>query len=396
MPGLPVLTSLRFFAAFGIMAHHTVNFHQFQISSGLHYLVSCGVSFFFVLSGFVLTWNYYEMEPWEIRNFYIKRIARIYPAHWLVMLLYVFFLSAFVVYNWRTDYGLIGVPILAANLALLQSWVPVCFWYFSFNAPAWSVSCEVFFYLCFPLLVILLRRHWFLVALATFAFVPVLIWLANPLPAMAVQTEMAWHIDQNGLVQFSPISRIAEFGLGMICAHFARRRYLARSGFGSYSTSSCALEIASYITIWVFTMLHGGADLLLYLTNSKSMPALSLWLKQSGPSFAFILLLYAVHSPNSITSRLMRARALFILGEASYALYLIHVPFRIFLELHNPWLADMPDRLIVALYLVGAVSLSLLIWSLAENPARHFIISITRKYVYLNKSPESDLLPSVK
>ena len=73
------LTSLRFFAAMMVVAHHYWGF-----AAGMS-----GVTFFFVLSGYVLAINYADCvsTPAERRLFWWKRFARIYPTHALTFLL---------------------------------------------------------------------------------------------------------------------------------------------------------------------------------------------------------------------------------------------------------------------------------------------------------------------
>ncbi len=145
------LTSLRFFAAAAVLLAHTYPYRNPHEPAGFVQL-SNGVTFFFVLSGFILTITYSSAlrRPtlYGIWNFYIARIVRIWPVHLLT-------LAAVLPFCW-TDLlsGNHGDPIvnLAATVALIQTFVMDAKDRVM-NAPSWSLSAEFFFYLCFPFLI---------------------------------------------------------------------------------------------------------------------------------------------------------------------------------------------------------------------------------------------------
>jgi peptidoglycan/LPS O-acetylase OafA/YrhL len=103
-----------------------------------------GVDFFFVLSGFVLTWSY---RPGRSRGrFYWLRFARVWPLHLVTFLLAIALIG--------------GGPWFSAllNVLLLQSWAPFSEVYGAFNTPSWTLSVEAFFYLLFPFMIRPLAR----------------------------------------------------------------------------------------------------------------------------------------------------------------------------------------------------------------------------------------------
>jgi peptidoglycan/LPS O-acetylase OafA/YrhL len=145
---LDALTGLRFWFAFFVVVHHSL---QHWFGPGVYPVADfgyIGVDFFFVLSGFVLTWSWRPEVP--ARRFWWNRVARIWPLHLTTLALAVLFVADEIHHP-----GVLGT---IANLLLVQAWVPDDHVYFGYNAVAWSLSCEVFFYLAFPWLVRALDR----------------------------------------------------------------------------------------------------------------------------------------------------------------------------------------------------------------------------------------------
>jgi peptidoglycan/LPS O-acetylase OafA/YrhL len=148
---LDTLTGMRALAAGVVFLDHLPGLLHGRLLSGEEHIGNqgaIGVTFFFALSGFVLTWSAREGDG--ARAFYRRRFARIYPSYAVacaagIVLTVVFFKGP-----------LLGGPA-ASSFLLLQSWVPSKTWYFSYNGVGWSLSDEAFFYLMFPLLIPALR-----------------------------------------------------------------------------------------------------------------------------------------------------------------------------------------------------------------------------------------------
>ena len=84
---LHALTGLRFLAAFAVFAHHVSG--RFGIEKERMWLGALGVSFFFVLSGFILTYVYHDkLKRENLAKFYFTRWARIWPLHIATMLMF--------------------------------------------------------------------------------------------------------------------------------------------------------------------------------------------------------------------------------------------------------------------------------------------------------------------
>ncbi|GAA5089687.1 acyltransferase family protein [Nocardia iowensis] len=162
-PRLPSLTGLRFFAALSVFIFHAmlpnspippflpVNFfadpqlaHNSAVVVGK--LGFLGVSFFFILSGFVLTWSWKEGQSKLL--FIRRRIVKIFPNHltlWVVCMV----LFAAAITPWKS-----WLP----NFFLIHAWFPQNYINAGVNTPSWTLSCEFLFYVLFPFLVPLILR----------------------------------------------------------------------------------------------------------------------------------------------------------------------------------------------------------------------------------------------
>src|SRR5947208_1348824 len=146
---LPSLTGIRFYVALFIYLAHIRAIPGMKDFIGASWLIDAGhigVSFFFVLSGFILTYNYAYLfrdgvSARDYSRFVWDRLTQIYPVHFLatVVVLPISILSPRLPIDWR------AVPV---HLGLLQ-----CLWPFTapsfyeqLNVPSWSISCEWFFY----------------------------------------------------------------------------------------------------------------------------------------------------------------------------------------------------------------------------------------------------------
>ena len=155
-PKLNTLTSLRFFAAGLVFLYHYARgipgAPTWFLSLSSHPFAA--VTFFFVLSGFILAYSYLdEDKPGRLKGtrkaFWISRVSRIYPLYALALLL------ALPAYAYATARGRNSLGDSALGLALVpsmvQAWIPSMA--IEWNPPAWSLSVEAVFYILFPFLI---------------------------------------------------------------------------------------------------------------------------------------------------------------------------------------------------------------------------------------------------
>jgi peptidoglycan/LPS O-acetylase OafA/YrhL len=371
---LPALTSLRFFAAMAIIAFHFSINNAAMIPSFLYSIVKQGnlaVNFFFVLSGFVLAYNYLD-KPVDAQRFWIARFARVYPVYLLALLLSV---PAYLTTVAATaDYPLgLTVTSLFAELTLLQAWFPInqCG---GINCPGWSISAEAFFYLTFPFLGVYLAK----VATRRALFAASFIWviaIAINVPLWLIYTEMSDTAAKTvfgNIISFNPLLNLSAFVVGLAAGlAFLRRRPVTATAKPHQST---LLEI-------------GALLLALIVIAYSGIPSALLRTGIASPLFALII--YTLALGDGYIARLLSYRFLLVLGEASYAIYILQVP-----------LSDWTRKLIAvtplqhwntiaypALYLPIIIGGSVVSFYLLEKPIRKKIIALLQSKAATTTKP---------
>jgi peptidoglycan/LPS O-acetylase OafA/YrhL len=147
LPRVESLTGLRWWAAFFVFCHHMTNLAPLPIFDFLKWGTS-GVTFFFVLSGFVLTWS--AQPGTKIRTFYRRRFARIWPAHVIALLA-----AIPVFYRFDPPQGMwwikpVSMTVFVLSLFLLHGWSNNSTILYGGNPASWTLSVEAFFYAYFP------------------------------------------------------------------------------------------------------------------------------------------------------------------------------------------------------------------------------------------------------
>ncbi|MFJ2058852.1 acyltransferase family protein [Streptomyces sp. NPDC087908] len=305
-PRLDSLTGARFIAAALVFVCHLATAGIFAPGSGAadglmtatKTAGTIGVSFFFVLSGFVLTWS---ARPGETYTRVLRRrLVKIFPNH------LVTFALAMAVYAAAATP--LGTAVL--NLLLLQSWSSDPSVFLSVNGASWSLSCELLFYALFPLLLPLVARiragrlwWWaggFAAAVMLLPLVATRLLPSSPaFPAVGawldgVSVEGLW------FVYIFPLSRLLEFVLGMLMA----RVVLSGRWIGLGALPAAALTVVAYV-LGLYTPM-------LFTAAAVTVVPLALFIAALASADAGGL-------RTGLTSRVMRR-----LGEVSFAFYLLH------------------------------------------------------------------------
>jgi peptidoglycan/LPS O-acetylase OafA/YrhL len=297
---------------------------------------------FFVLSGFVIHWNYGELFTKERPaaawwKFFVARFARLWPLHFAVSVL---------AFMQSRDFGR-----FAQHVFMVQTWV----YEGSYNIAyynTWSVSTEWFFYFCyaatFPLIARWLRPGsiWLLAAIVTAAFAAY--WFAGPVmgePDLWVR-------------YVAPYLRLLEFSTGVVAAQIV----MTRRAQGNNSLSDVILALVIALTV----MLYHTA--LCQRTNINYLVA---------PIVAVALIVSS--DRRSLTSSALSASWLLWIGDRSYSIYLLEAVYLVALgydfETHRTftWSDFVVGMACASFGLALVLFLSHFCWRYFEMPARTVI-----------------------
>lgn len=361
LPRLDSLTGLRFFAAFFVLQHHFTNFGLIPGLDRYTGFGTTGVTFFFVLSGFVLTWSFVPTDT--APRFYWRRFARIWPLHAVTTLL-----ALPVFYFWRNQPMDVGAVTL--SFFLLHAWVPAPAVYFAGNPASWSLSCEMFFYAVHPFVV---RRILAWRSLVLFAAVAV------TLAALYIVADLAmdWPARIAGwLLYVAPIYRIGEFLIGIALAVALKRGHRS-----PVPLIPATLLLGAWFVLYYNFGPHLSASFQIFIgvLRYASLPAL----------YALVIAAAAQLDLAGAPS-LLRSRPMVLLGQWSYALYLVQATIiYAFIE----WLGTRPTSFMNVGWLVLisgiCIAASALLYSTIEHPLEGWLRDIQRAHLAARREAEA-------
>ncbi|SCF34544.1 Peptidoglycan/LPS O-acetylase OafA/YrhL, contains acyltransferase and SGNH-hydrolase domains [Micromonospora viridifaciens] len=352
---LPSLTGLRWMAAFlvfGLHLHLIAYFADGILARGLKLVFGAGatgVSFFFILSGFVLMWANSRGGASRWTTFWWRRLARVYPAHLATALVALLLFAV-----WQPGIVPSVVPA-AANLLLVHAWWPDPAFYQSINSVSWSLACEAFFYAVFPLLVAGLTRGGRRTACLVAGGSVAALWV-GPVAALRVASpeSVGWFF------QWTPPGRLSEFVLGVALARLvaldAWPRRLDR--LTTYPVAATVL-VAGYVA-------------------ASHVPAPYKYAGCTAVGFG-LLIVAAARGDLRAEPSLWRRPAVVRLGELSYAFYLVHMIVVFVLALvvgEHPRLDAGRGILLTMATLLLALGSAWVLHELVERPARTLLLGL--------------------
>ena len=349
----PALTGIRAIAAY------LVFFHHFALPAGTVPLAVArflkeghvGVTLFYVLSGFLITYNYSQKAEKRTRSFWLlylsRRIARIYPLY-LFLVVLTFLLPA-----WLQGEPLPSFATLFLNLTLLKGF------FTQFNmtgiAPAWSLTVEETFYLLAPFLFAGVRRYGYPAVQAALYGVGAIL--------LGIGTHIAFSgfFDSFYFVAlYTFFGRSFEFLAGMALAHALLRQpdVLRVRRWVPFTY----LGIAGFVAVvfWL-SLLQQDNTFGLYHPIGMALNNFALPL--------FICILFTgLLSERTICGAILASPLFVFLGRISYAFYLVH--HGVLAGLAQTYLAFIPNELFRFFAIFLAVNaISAILFLALEHPA---------------------------
>ncbi|MBV8324698.1 acyltransferase [Chryseobacterium sp.] len=335
---IPQITFTRFLAAMAIVISHfnkDMFLYKIDYISNIFLKANVGVSYFFILSGFIMIVAYHRKEKIAYFDYYKNRFARIYPLYVVGLLLYLV-----------TKYS--GFSFYKGFLYLfgLQSWIPGEAMILNF--PGWSISVEFLFYLIFPLL----YNYFYSKGNKNIWGGTVFIWIVTQIFCNLYAGSSYYkgpHTESHELLYYFPLMHINEFLAGNLAGLFFVKNH-QRKNYDLPIMIIFGLVLLSLVFLPLFY--HNGLMALL-----------------------FIPLIVLISRNKGRLTKLFSLKPLEYLGEASYAVYITHIPVLYILrEMLKKYHLDSNGMF--GIYMVVLIITSVLFYQFIEKPSRDYLKKI--------------------
>jgi peptidoglycan/LPS O-acetylase OafA/YrhL len=352
-----------------IVIQHSSYFFKIWQGFSANYVLIQGVTFFFVLSGFILTYTHSNLAGVsDSLRFIWARIARVWPAHIFVMAIFIILYGP--VFN--TGYDPTTLQFFL-NATLLQAWDPYTSTFFAYNGVAWTLSVEMFFYALFPFLIYKFSSTWHLKILASIGLVFLGVFIAKATDSTVFTGEDT--ISNASWLYIWPPARLLEFVLGMV----AGKAYLTYGHRLDRTALTSTISGISAVVIILFGAAH-------FPTLAYKLEALGLlsesgrgWYTVSGAAPLFAIGLFLISSEKGLIQKALSWQPLVLLGEISFSIYLTHqVIFRC-IVMNPKWVEGWPNYIQMGAYWAFTLMISYLLWQLVEKPCQRAMRSIFKK-----------------
>ena len=304
--------------------------------------INLGVSYFFILSGFVMIIAYFNKQKQEINrtSYYINRFARIFP-------LYLFALFLVVVLYAASGYEIKLRDVVLASLGI-HAWYPPSS--FTLNFPGWSLSVELFFYALFPFL---LNRIYTKFSLRKVALIIIVIWLLSQIFINAALVTPFYKGELSNsyfFLFYFPLLHLNQFLVGNLAGLYVMLLHKGKGRNYDFVILSILLLFVALIKVDLNVTYHNGLLAVL-----------------------FVPLIVLITLNRGYITRLFSKRAFIFLGEISFGIYILQYPVYLFCIKVFESAGIQNKALIFYLYLVFLIIVSALCYRYIEVPARNKI-----------------------
>ncbi len=326
------LTFTRFIAAILVVVYHygqqIFPFNLLNIKP-LVEKFNVSVSYFFLLSGFIMTYVYYpRRKSFSTLEFLRFRFARIYPLYIIAILLYI----------WVSHHYISG-KALALNYFMLQAWFPE--FVLTINYPGWSVSVEVFFYLMFPFLLRIYDK-------INLKKLPLILtgFILSGIAFFFCLDRYVGGFETSNFYVYAPIMHLFQFVAGNLAGMLMIQR----------TAKNYDMVILALFILLSFFLFHD----------------FSLPIYHGGLAFIFIPFILILALNNGKISRALSKKPLIILGEISYGIYLLQAPIHLGVSQLNSYL-QLNDIALFYVYLLVLIGTATISYYFVETPFRRQI-----------------------
>lgn len=334
---IPQITFTRFLAAMAIVVSHfnkDVFIYKIPWLADIFLRANIGVSYFFILSGFIMIVAYHTKEKIAYSDFYRNRVARIYPLYITGLLLYlVMKYSGFSFLN------------MMLYLSGLQSWFPG--YALVLNFPGWSVSVEFLFYLVFPFL----YNYFYSKGNKSIWIITVLLWLGTQVFSNLYIGSPSYkgpHTVSHEFSHYFPLWHISEFLIGNLAGLFFIKNFRKKN--------------------------HDVLLLLLFAAVLLSLIFIPLNFHNGLMAVLFIPLIYLLSCNKGAVTKLFALKVPEYLGEISYAVYIVHIPvLYIIRKILWDYFHVYKSNVVFLIYLPCLLVISIILYEWIEKPMRGYV-----------------------
>jgi len=321
-----------------VLFHYGHHYYPFNIPVIKTAIDNAGfrVSFFFFISGFVMSLVYGQHEKINPKDFYFKRFTRIFPLYWLAFV-FSFLLVLFI--NHASPKGLV---IITHALGLQSCYAGFVL---DLNYPTWSVSVELFFYACFPFVMVYMQK----LTTQKLILFALIIWLMQTIEHIVLIHSIGHKgkVSEEFINAF-PLWHLPTFFMGMITALI-----ILRENVPYFFKTKSVYVLASCFLLLVYIVMFPN-PIQRYIHNGLLSPV-------------FALIIVALYFDKSIIGKTLNNNLLSKTGKISFSIFLFQYPIWILFN-HFANKSFLDSGYFFAFYLIFLILFSSAVYLFIEKP----------------------------